>query len=311
MARRIDTVAHNDRALTGKSRWSNRNVFPFGLTSSLSHVCHDLARAVPAQSMHAVGTSAAATLCLGKTGIIRFKGSTPLGTSAGEDEAIHYVDSIVAPGETARKHADLLRPVADGTFRFRKEINEAAVRAKNDPELTRLWNQAQRYDGKGCMEAVQHIETILAKAFAGKKVGQLGTLLETDQQLLALEREEALKCGRLDPKAPLDEQIHAMQRKGVIGMNAILSMSLALGRTIAAKEGRELWQLLREMAADAMAKFIVANGGKKDLKALRALSFDDLQTEFRASAAAAIQQGKTIYELLRRQLPVYAAAKVS
>jgi hypothetical protein len=32
--------------------------------------------------------SAAATLFLGRSGIIRFKGSTPLGTSAGEDEAI-------------------------------------------------------------------------------------------------------------------------------------------------------------------------------------------------------------------------------
>jgi len=51
-----------------------------------------------------------------------------------------------------------------------------------------------------------------------------------------------------------------MQREGVLGMNAILSMSLALGRVIAASDGRELWQLIRDMAAEAMAKFVDANG---------------------------------------------------
>ena len=38
-----------------------------------------------------------------------------------------------------------------------------------------------------------------------------------------------------------------MQRKANLGMNAVLSLSLALGRLIAAREGVELPDVLREM----------------------------------------------------------------
>jgi hypothetical protein len=38
-----------------------------------------------------------------------------------------------------------------------------------------------------------------------------------------------------------------MQRKANLGMNAVLSISLALGRLIAAREGVELPDVLREM----------------------------------------------------------------
>lgn len=38
-----------------------------------------------------------------------------------------------------------------------------------------------------------------------------------------------------------------MQRKANLGMNAILSMSLALGRLIAARDGMELPEVLREL----------------------------------------------------------------
>jgi enolase len=249
--------------------------------------------------------SAAATLFLGKSGIIRFKGSTPLGTSAGEDEAIHYVDSIIEPSDTVKKYPDLFKAAGDGTFRFKKDVKADAVRAKNDEKLTGLWKKSRRYDGKGCMDAVQHIETVLAKAFVGKKVGTLGSLLETDRQLLGLELEQAIAAGRISKDASKDEKIHAMQRKGVLGMNAILSMSLALGRAVAAADGRELWQLTRDIASDTMAKFIVANGGKKSLAELRKLDFDQLTIQYRETAAQCVKSGKTIYELLRAQLPVY------
>ena len=91
-------------------------------------------------------------------------------------------------------------------------------------------------------------------------------------------------------------------------MNAILSLSLALGRAIAAKDGKELWQLIREMAAETMAKFISANakgGDKKDSAALKAMDFDELKTEFRNTAQEAIKEEKKTYELLREQLLVY------
>jgi hypothetical protein len=35
------------------------------------------------------------------------------------------------------------------------------------------------------------------------------------------------------------------------------------------------------------------------------MDFDELQTLYRSTAAEAIKDGKTIYELLRAQLPVY------
>jgi enolase len=38
-----------------------------------------------------------------------------------------------------------------------------------------------------------------------------------------------------------------MQRKANLGMNAVLSMSLALGRLVAARDGMELPEVLREI----------------------------------------------------------------
>lgn len=251
--------------------------------------------------------SAAATLFLGRSGTIRFKGSTPLGTSAGEDEAIHYVDSIIEPSETTKKYADLFKDAGDGTRRFKKDVKAADVKAKNDEKLMTLWKKSRRYDGKGCMDAVRHIETVLAKAFVGRRLAKLGSLLDTDKELLGLELQEALRAGRIPKNASDNEKVLAMQRKGVLGMNAILSVSLALGRAIAASEGRELWQLIREMAGETMAKFVDANakGKKKSLAELKRTDFDELQGQFKKTAAEAIKDGKTIYELLRAQLPVY------
>jgi len=258
--------------------------------------------------------SAAATLFLGRTGIIRFKGSTPLGTSAGVDEAIHYVDSIITPSELTRKHAELFKDAGDGTYRFKGGLDYSAIKAKNDAHLLALWNKAQRYEGKGCMDAVEHIETVLAEAFKGKRLGELGSLLEVDQELLALERQQAIAAGRLSETAPVKEQVHAMQRKGVLGMNAILSLSLALGRAIGAREGKELWQLIREMAADTMAKFIAANANGtsgKDVASLKKMTFEELKASFRTQAEEAIKAGKEIHVLLREQLPVYAAPQAA
>jgi enolase len=251
--------------------------------------------------------TAAATLFLGRTGTIRFKGSTPLGTSAGVDEAIHYVDSIIEQSETTKKHADLFSDAGDGTLRFKKDVNLQAVKSKNDEKLMALWRKSRRYDGKGCMDAVKHVESILADAFIGKRISKLGTLLDTDKELLGLELEQAIKAGRITKSASNDEKIQAMQRKGVLGMNAILSMSLALGRAIAASDGKELWQLIREMAQEAMAKFVEVNAkdNKQSLADLKTMDFDELQTLYRDVAGQAIKDGKTLYELLRAQLPVY------
>jgi enolase len=253
--------------------------------------------------------SAAATLFLGKTGTIRFKGSTPLGTSAGVDEAIHYVDSIITPGELTRKYPDVFSDAGDGTYRFKKELDYTDIKAKNDENLLNRWRQARRYEGKGCMEAVRHIETVLAKAFTGRRLAKIGTLLDVDKELLRLEHDQAVAVGMLSDKASNEDKIKVMQRKGVLGMNAILSMSLALGRAIAASQGKELWQLIREMASETMAKFAAVNatnGDKKDLVALKNMDFEELKSQFVKISQEAIKEKKNIYELLREQLPVYS-----
>ena len=255
--------------------------------------------------------SGRATLFLGHSGIIRYSGATPLGTSAGVDEAIHYIDSIIEPGDLTKKHPDLFQEAGDGTYRFRKDVGSDQVRAKNDDALAEAWRRAGRYDGKGCMAAAEHIEKILAAAFTGRRLGDLGSLLETDRELLDLERREAVKAGRIAEDAPADDQVLVMQRKGVLGMNAILSMSLALGRAIAARDGKELWQLIREMAADAMAGFIAdhaAGEGKKDAKSLMSGDFDELKARFRDAAKPLVDREQEIYRLLREQLPVYTVA---
>jgi hypothetical protein len=62
------------------------------------------------------------------------------------------------------------------------------------------------------------------------------------------------------------------------------------------------------MAAETMAKFVAANAknnDKKDLATLKVMDFEELKTEFRKTAQEAIGKGNKIYELLRKQLPVY------
>lgn len=253
--------------------------------------------------------SAAATIFLGKSGTLRFKGSTPLGASTGEDEAIHYVDSMIVPSGITRKHPELFQKMDDGTLRFAKSVRIGDIESKQDPALLALWKKAQRYDGKGCMEAVAHIENILGQAFVGRNLAHLGNMEEVDRELLALEKAEAMKLGWLAPDAPVAEQIHVMQRKAAVGMNAILSMSLALGRVTAAKDGKELWQLIRETATDTMAKFIVANAKDargKDVAAVKSMPFEEVRALYCQTADQAIKEGKAIHALLREQLPIYA-----
>jgi enolase len=125
---------------------------------------------------------------------------------------------------------------------------------------------------------------------------------------LRLEHDQAVAVGILSDKASNEDKIKVMQRKGVLGMNAILSMSLALGRAIAATQGKELWQLIREMAGETMAKFAAANatkGEKKELASFKTMDFEELKAQFIKISQEAIKDKKNIYELLREQLPVY------
>ena len=53
--------------------------------------------------------------------------------------------------------------------------------------------------------------------------------------------------GKLSAGASNEDKIYCSQRKSNLGMNAILSVSLALGRLIAARDGVELSDILRKL----------------------------------------------------------------
>jgi enolase len=177
-----------------------------------------------------------------------FQGATPLGTSAGSDEAIHLVDSIVERCPATDKFPDLFESKdGDKAFRFRKGLTNDVVAAKNDKDLSELWRRAQRYAGKGCLNAADNVEEFIAPLFVGKTLAEVGNLVDVDRQMLALELDLATRRGKIIPDASADEKVHTMQRKANLGMNAILSVSLAMGRLIAARDGVELPDILRAM----------------------------------------------------------------
>jgi enolase len=254
-----------------------------------------------------------------------FNGATPLGTSAGVGEAIHLIDSTIENSPTVRKHRALFREQADGTFTFRKDVTEHDVVRTGDEDLRGLWTQAQRYGGKGCQNAVAHVVGIIAPRFVGKKVGQFTSICDVDRILLALEAQTARERNKLKGVVKPPQLIEVMQRKGNLGMNAILSVSLALGRMIAHLEGKGLWQLLRaEMkktmaqailvhAPEAVADMLSADARKKIASSaqrsqqvlVEQLTFEQLVTALRVVNMRLGERDTPLYQALRQQMPVY------
>ncbi len=177
----------------------------------------------------------------------KFSAATPLGVSAGTDEAIHLVDSIIEEGPLTRKFPNyFIYTERDKTYRFSPDV-KAEMITKENRELADLWIRAKRYGGKGCLNAVANVAEVLAPRFLGQKISSLGTLADIDRELLLMELDLAIKRGKLSSHASAEERIQVMQRKANLGMNAILSLSLALGRLVAARDGKELPEILREM----------------------------------------------------------------
>ncbi len=195
--------------------------------------------------------------------LLTFEAATPLGTSAGTDEAIHLIDSIIpANSPVAKKFPDLfVLQRIDKTYRFKKDIDDKTIGSKKDKELSELWRRTKRYRGKGCLNAVDNVRNIISKAFINTKITELGEVVELDRTLLELEKKLAIERGTLSPDASKDEEIMVMQRKGNLGMNAILSVSLAMARLKGALQGQKLWEVIREQMATTMSKTIAANGG--------------------------------------------------
>ncbi len=238
--------------------------------------------------------------------LLRFSGSTPLGTSAGTGEAIHLIDSIIEASSITKTYPDLFTAQPDKTYRFKKGITEKEIKEKNDPQLNELWNKVQRYDGKGCQNAIQNVLKIIAPRFIGKKVIEFKNISDIDQRLLSLERETAIQRGKITQHADMEKMIDIMQRKGNLGMNAILAVSLAMARLIAHIQGKDLWQLLRDEMKTIIARLIVAENGKGSEQELKQLTFEKLIAEFRMTADKLKKEEKKLYVALRGQTPIYS-----
>jgi enolase len=177
---------------------------------------------------------------------MKFSAATPLGTSAGSDEAIHLIDSVIEASPLTRKFPEFfVFKEQEKTYRFASHVQAQAV-TKADAELADLWVKTKRYGGKGCLNAVANVTQVLAPCFLGKKISELGTLVDVDRELLSVELDLATKRGKIAANASAEEKIRIMQRKANLGMNAVLSLSLALGRLIAARDGKELPDILRD-----------------------------------------------------------------
>ena len=190
-----------------------------------------------------------------------FQGATPLGTSAGTDEANHLIDSIVEKCAATDKFADVFDTKDGKTFKFKKNLTTDQIAAKSDAGLSELWRRAQRYAGKGCLNAAENVEKFIAPLFVGKTLGEVGNLVDVDKKMLALEVEVAAKRGKVT-SATDDQKIAIAQRKANLGMNAILSVSLALGRLIAARDGVELSDILKKLEGNIDREYLYSVKGK-------------------------------------------------
>ncbi|HDQ40797.1 MAG TPA: hypothetical protein ENN39_07190 [Desulfonatronum sp.] len=233
---------------------------------------------------------------------LKFKGATPLGTSAGSGEAIHLVDAIIESSEhreVVEQHAACFKAVEPGVFRFSSKITEQQVVKAGDDDLASLFRRAQRYGGKGCLNAVDNVSTVIAPVFEGVAVSTL-SLKAIDQTLLSLELRVARRRGKLAEGASPDERILVMQRKQNLGMNAVLSVSLALARAVAHLQGKALFEIIREEMFAIIQRLAAMQ--KVQIKGSR---FSDYVQALREVNQVLEEEGSSLYRTLREITGIY------
>ena len=253
-----------------------------------------------------VGVDALFTLPGAKPGSrvrMLFHGATPLGTSAGTGEAVHLVDGVFERAEYLEivdQHAQLLREVEPGVFAFAGDVSRAQVASTGDEDLLALFVRSERYGGMGCLNAVENVHQFAAPLFEGENTANWG-LFDIDRALLRLELSTAIRRGKLDEDASFEDKVHVMQRKQNLGMNAILSISLALARGVAHIRGRELYELLREEILVIMERLAAVHG-----VGIRGSHFDDYVAALREVNAKLEAQGDQLHEALRELTGLYS-----
>ncbi len=237
---------------------------------------------------------------------LQFRGATPLGTSAGTGEAIHLVDALIEQAEHREiidRFGGFFEQRERGVFTFGKEVSEAEIRSAQDEGLTHLFERAQRYGGKGCLNAVDNVVQIIAPQFTGRDIAGLG-LREIDASLLGLELLTARRRGKIDSGDDSENPIQVMQRKQNLGMNAMLSVSLALSRAVAHIQGKELYELLRE----EMMRIIEDLARSYEVE-VRGSRFSDYVTALREVTGILEGQGQPVFEVLRSRTAIYSLAE--
>jgi enolase len=232
-----------------------------------------------------------------------FHGATPLGTSAGTGEAVHLVDGVFERAEYLEivdQHAQLLHEVEPGVFAFAGAVTRAQVESTGDEDLLALFVRSERYGGMGCLNAVENVHQFVAPLFEGKNTADWG-LFDIDRALLRLELSTAIRRGKLSEDAGQEDKMLVMQRKQNLGMNAILSVSLALARGVAHIRGRELYELLREELLVIMERLAAVHG-----VAIRGSHFDDYVAALREVNAKLEAQGEPLHEALREITGIYS-----
>ncbi|MBN2318329.1 MAG: hypothetical protein JXR49_04595 [Acidobacteria bacterium] len=237
---------------------------------------------------------------------LKFRGATPLGTSAGTGEAIHLVDSMFERAEYREvidRHRTLFVEREPGVYAFGSDAKEQRIKDLDDEELTALFERAQRYDGKGCLNAVENVGTVIAPAFTDRTVSGL-TLKDVDSILLSLELRVAQRRGKINETAPMNERIQIMQRKQNLGMNAMLSVSLAMARGLSHLKGQDLYEMIREEMLAVIEKVARINNVK-----ITGSRFSDYVDALQRLNRMMEEQGKELYRVLRAETGIYSEAE--
>ena len=234
--------------------------------------------------------------------VLRLRGATPLGTSAGTGEAIHLTDAQIEyteHHEVIDRFPALFKQLELGVHGFRKEVGDEQIRDAGDEALSALFERAERYKGKGCQNAVDNVLTHIAPAFEGTDISTL-TIEDIDRTLLRLELETARRRGKLGADADQADAEAVMQRKQNLGMNAMLSVSLAMARAVARVRGKELYELLREELVSLVERL-----AREHDVAIAGSGLADYLTALRLVDKRLAARGEPLYLALRRLSGIY------